>query len=64
MDLPTTLLWFQKEKQVLTGMLLEPSTVVKGLMLAPTQHSKWPSAGFKTHNSRWEERKNQLDVIS
>ena len=64
MDLLTTLLCFQKEKQALTGMLLDPSTAVKGLIFAPTQHSKWPSAGFRTLKARWEERKNQLDVIS
>ena len=53
-----------KRKQVLTGMLLDPSTVVKGLTVEPTQHSKWPSAGFRTHKVWSEKRKNQLDVIS
>ena len=58
------LLYFEKYKFVLTGMLLDPSNVVKGLNFIPTQHARWPLTGFSALKMPFGETRNQLDEIS
>ena len=64
LDLSTILSYFEEYRLALTGMLVDPPTVLKGLIVAPTQQSKWPFAGFNTLKVLWGETRSQLDVIS
>ena len=58
------LLYLEKYEFVLTGVLLDPSNVVKRLICIPTQHARWPLTGLRKLRVPCGEIRNQLDEIS
>ena len=49
------LLSFEEYKLELTGILLNTSTIVNGLIFAPTDHSECPFTGFNVQPSSYAE---------